>query len=68
MVLIATRIFGIYLLVKGITDMIFGVHSRDEVREDDELKAVKKAAIAAGEAKAEKKTSKTKSAKKTSKK
>lgn len=36
------KIFGIYLLVKGLTDMYFGAHSREEMAELHAEKAAKK--------------------------
>ena len=41
------RVFGVYLLVKGLTDLIFGVHSKEELEllaaERENKKATKKA-------------------------
>ncbi len=38
------RIFGIYLLVKGLTDLIFAVHSKEELEDEKEAKNAKKLA------------------------
>lgn len=38
------RIFGVYLLVKGLTDLIFGVHSKEQLDEVAADKAAKKLA------------------------
>ncbi len=38
------RIFGVYLLVKGLTDLIFGVHSKEQLDAVAEEKAAKKLA------------------------
>lgn len=42
------EIFGIYLLINGITDLFFGVHSRDEALEAKAQRAAKRASAKRG--------------------
>lgn len=37
------KLFGTYLMVKGLTDLFFGVHSRDEMKELHAEKALRRA-------------------------